>query len=171
MTSSTNRVGRSGQLRAKKNETRSPTYTIHKNKFKVDKRLKYKLWHHKSPRGKYRQSIDGNVNHLSLLDLQRLYPLFARSQAKTVQIIFVELLKETPLISQDLMLYPLFLFGKGLRPEISICPHTHTKSVSFAKPNENVYFLLYNVTYIKPYKIYLSLNSVAEKKGDLCWWT
>ena len=26
----------------KKNETRSPTYTIHKNKFKMDKRLKYK---------------------------------------------------------------------------------------------------------------------------------
>ena len=25
----------------KKNETQSPTYTIHKNKFKVDKRLKY----------------------------------------------------------------------------------------------------------------------------------
>ena len=25
-----------------KNETRSPTDTIHKNKFKVDKRLKYK---------------------------------------------------------------------------------------------------------------------------------
>ena len=25
-----------------KNETRSPTYAIHKNKFKVDKRLKYK---------------------------------------------------------------------------------------------------------------------------------
>ena len=27
----------------KKNETRSPTYTIHKNKFKKDKRLKYQL--------------------------------------------------------------------------------------------------------------------------------
>ena len=25
-----------------KNETRSPTYAIHKNKFKIDKRLKYK---------------------------------------------------------------------------------------------------------------------------------
>ena len=35
-----------------KNETRSPTYAIHQNKFKVDKRLKYKLWHHKSPGGK-----------------------------------------------------------------------------------------------------------------------
>ena len=32
-------------------ETQAPTYTIHKNKFKVDKRLKYKSWHHKSPRG------------------------------------------------------------------------------------------------------------------------
>ena len=27
----------------KKNETQPPTYTIHKNKFKVDTRLKYKL--------------------------------------------------------------------------------------------------------------------------------
>ena len=26
-----------------KNETQSPTYTIHTNKLKVDKRLKYKL--------------------------------------------------------------------------------------------------------------------------------
>ena len=26
----------------KKNETRSPTYAIHKNKFKMDERLKYK---------------------------------------------------------------------------------------------------------------------------------
>ena len=39
----------------KKNETRSLTYAIHKNKFKVDKRLKYKSQHHKSPRGEYRQ--------------------------------------------------------------------------------------------------------------------
>ena len=38
-----------------KNETRSPTYAIHKNKFKVDKRLKYKLYHHKSRRGKHCQ--------------------------------------------------------------------------------------------------------------------
>ena len=38
----------------KKNETGSPTYTIHKNKFKVDKRLKYKSWHHKSPSGEHR---------------------------------------------------------------------------------------------------------------------
>ena len=27
----------------KKNETRSPTYAIYKNKLKMDKRLKYKL--------------------------------------------------------------------------------------------------------------------------------
>ena len=33
-------VGRSGQLHAKKeNETQSPTYTIHKNKLKIDKDL------------------------------------------------------------------------------------------------------------------------------------
>ena len=33
-----------------KNKTRPPTYTIHKNKLKMDKRLKYKLLQHKSPR-------------------------------------------------------------------------------------------------------------------------
>ena len=33
-----------------KNETQALTYTIHKNKFKVDKRLKYTLLHHRSPR-------------------------------------------------------------------------------------------------------------------------
>ena len=38
-----------------KNETRSPTYAIHKNKFKVDKRVKYMSEHHKSPRGKHWQ--------------------------------------------------------------------------------------------------------------------
>ena len=32
------------------NETQKPTYTIHKNKLNMDKRLKYKSWHHKSPR-------------------------------------------------------------------------------------------------------------------------
>ena len=39
----------------KKNEIQSPTYTTHKNKFKVDKRLKYKSCHRKSPRGEHRQ--------------------------------------------------------------------------------------------------------------------
>ena len=38
-----------------KNETRPPTYAIHKNKLKMDKRLKYKLWHHKSLRGEHTQ--------------------------------------------------------------------------------------------------------------------
>ena len=32
-----------------KNETRSPTYAIHKNKLRMDKRLKYKSQHHVSP--------------------------------------------------------------------------------------------------------------------------
>ena len=39
----------------KKNETRLPTYTIHKNKLKTDGRLKYKSWYHKRPRGEHRQ--------------------------------------------------------------------------------------------------------------------
>ena len=38
-----------------KNQTRSPPYTVHKNKFRVGKRLKYKSLHHKSPRGKHLQ--------------------------------------------------------------------------------------------------------------------
>ena len=38
-----------------KNVTQSPTYTIHKNKFKVDKRLKHKLQHHKCPKEEHRQ--------------------------------------------------------------------------------------------------------------------
>ena len=42
--SSINGVDRSGQLHAKnKNVTQSSIYTIHKNKFKVNKRVKYKL--------------------------------------------------------------------------------------------------------------------------------
>ena len=36
-----------------KNESRLQTYTINKNKSKVDKGLKYKSQHHKSPRGKH----------------------------------------------------------------------------------------------------------------------
>ena len=34
-----------------KSETRSPTYATHKNKFKEEKRLKYKSRRHKNPRG------------------------------------------------------------------------------------------------------------------------
>ena len=30
-----------------KNETRPPTYTTHQNKFNMDKRCKYKMWHYK----------------------------------------------------------------------------------------------------------------------------
>ena len=39
----------------KKNETRSPTYATHKNKLKMDKRVKYKLWHHKTPIGEHKE--------------------------------------------------------------------------------------------------------------------
>ena len=51
---SKNSVGRAGQIYAK-NETQAPTYTIHKNKFKVDKRFKYKSYHHQTPGGEHRQ--------------------------------------------------------------------------------------------------------------------
>ena len=43
-----------------KNETRSPAYTIHKKKFKVDKRLKCKSLYHKNVRGKHWQE---NLRH------------------------------------------------------------------------------------------------------------
>ena len=38
-----------------KNETQPPTCTIYQNKLKMDKRLKYKLLQHKSPRGDPRE--------------------------------------------------------------------------------------------------------------------
>ena len=38
-----------------KNESKPPTYTIHKNKLKMDKRLKYKSEHYKCPTGEHRQ--------------------------------------------------------------------------------------------------------------------
>ena len=36
------------------NQNHKKTYTIHKNKLKIYKRLKYKLQYHKSPRGERR---------------------------------------------------------------------------------------------------------------------
>ena len=42
-----------------KSETRPPTQTTHQNKLKMDKRLKYKILYHKSPREEHRQE---NVN-------------------------------------------------------------------------------------------------------------
>ena len=46
------------QKKKKRKETTPPTYTIHQNKLEMDKRLKYKLWHHKNPRGKHRKISD-----------------------------------------------------------------------------------------------------------------
>ena len=48
-----------------KNETRPPTYTIHKNKLRLDKRLKYKSQHHKSPIGEYRQE-NSDIPHSNI---------------------------------------------------------------------------------------------------------
>ena len=39
------------------NETSSPTHTIHKNKLKMDQRLKYKSQHHNSPSGETGRKI------------------------------------------------------------------------------------------------------------------
>ena len=53
------------------NEIRPPpTYTIHKNKLKMDKRLKYKLWYHKSPRGK--QAVKFQISHAAIFLLTYL---------------------------------------------------------------------------------------------------
>ena len=41
----------------KENETRSPTYAIHKNKLQMDKRLTYKSQRCKCPRGEHWQDI------------------------------------------------------------------------------------------------------------------
>ena len=38
-----------------KNQTGLLSHTIHKNKLKMDSRLKYKTWNHKTPRRKHRQ--------------------------------------------------------------------------------------------------------------------
>ena len=51
-----------------KNETRPPMYTIHKNKLKVDKKLKCKSSYHKSPRGEHRQE---NLRHSMLQNPHR----------------------------------------------------------------------------------------------------
>ena len=48
-----------------KNETRAPTYTIHKNKFKVDKRFKYVMTPFKS-RGHIGRKIS-DIPHSNIL--------------------------------------------------------------------------------------------------------
>ena len=40
-----------------KNDTQLPIYTIYKNKLKMDERVKYKSWYHKSPRREYKEEI------------------------------------------------------------------------------------------------------------------
>ena len=48
----------------KKNETRPPTYTTHRNKLKMEKWLKYKPWHHISRRGK--QAVKFQISHIPI---------------------------------------------------------------------------------------------------------
>ena len=45
-----------------KNETQPPNYTIHKNKLKMDKRLKYKFWYHKISE----ENIGRNISDIPL---------------------------------------------------------------------------------------------------------
>ena len=53
---SKNSAGKTGQLHLK-SEIRSFFNTIHKNKLKMDERLKCETGHYKTFRGKYRQNI------------------------------------------------------------------------------------------------------------------
>ena len=57
-----------------KTETRPPTYTIHKYKFNIDKGLKYKSKHHKSPRGEHRQE-KSQIFHPAIFSRGPICPL------------------------------------------------------------------------------------------------
>ena len=52
----TSGAGKTGQPLVKKDETRTLSNTIHKNKLKMDLRSKYKTRNYKTLRGKYRQN-------------------------------------------------------------------------------------------------------------------
>ena len=52
-----------GQTLAK-NETRSPTYTIHKNKLKMDKGIKLKMGNHKVLQVFLEESIGGKIANI-----------------------------------------------------------------------------------------------------------
>ena len=74
--SSINGVGRTGLVHAKrKKETWPPTYTIHQNKLKIGKRLKYKSWYHKIPRGK--QVVKYQISHIAIF-----LPIYLLGQGK-----------------------------------------------------------------------------------------
>ena len=66
---------------------------------------------------------------------------------------------------------PLFS-GKELRPEISICVCTHNNIHTihvFGKTTvETMSVFLHDVPYIKPSKMYFSLNSEKGRRGDSC---
>lgn len=118
---------------------------------------------------------DGNVNHLSPRSSETLFLICCFASKDNTRIIFVQLLKEMPLISQDLMLYSLLLFGKGLRPEIPICmhecgradahAHAHTHLCLLQKPQLKICLFYYTtpLPHINPWKIYFSLNSVVGR--------
>ena len=63
-----------------KNEAQISTYTIHKNKLKMDKRLKCKSRHHKSPRGEHRQK---NLRYFMQQYFHRYIPQRTTGKHKT----------------------------------------------------------------------------------------
>ena len=80
-------------------------------------------------------------------------------------------LKEMPLISQDLMSYLRHSLVKSWDQKYPfVCAHinTYTQFMSLVKPQLKMSVLLYDVPYIKPSKMYFSLNSEKQRGGDLC---
>ena len=67
---------------------RVPTYTIHKTKVKVDKRLKYKLKHHESPRGKHWQE---NLRHSTKQYFQQYVPRAGDRKERTNKLDLIKL--------------------------------------------------------------------------------
>ena len=54
-----------------KNETRTLSYTIHKNKLKMDERPKFETGNHQNPRGENRQTLTLAAATFYLTCLQR----------------------------------------------------------------------------------------------------
>lgn len=109
------------------------------------------------------QSLDGNANHLFLLIFTDSTPYSLDPSKDNSHIISVQVLKEMPLISRDLMLYPVS-FWRRVRPEISIFAHMHPKSASSAKPKLKMYLFYYTMAHKALQGIFLFELSGKKRK-------